>query len=180
MIDIIPLIKFNQTVRKIKYNQPDGVIKVECENGDTYAADHVICTVSLGVLKEKHWNLFEPLLSQEKINSINGMMIGTVDKIYLEFDKPFWNEDSNGWVFMWRRDEIKTMLDDPVNGDWLSGMHAFTPVNKQPNIMCGWIIGPKARIMEQKNDADVKAGAEKCLRLFLKQYDIPDAKAMIR
>lgn len=175
------MIKFNKTVCKIKYNEPDGVVKVECEDGTGYSADHVICTTSLGVLKERHWNLFDPLLSQKKINSIDAMMIGTVDKIYLEFEKPFWTENWDFWSLLWRKEEIKELRDDPVNGDWLSEMHSFTPANPlQPNVICGWISGPGAQKMEQKSDADVKAGAEKCLRLFLKQYDIPDAKAMIR
>lgn len=181
MTDVIPLIKFNKTVSKIRYNQPDGLTRVECEDGSSYSADHVICTVSLGVLKERHWELFEPLLSQDKIDSIDGMMIGTVDKIYLEFEKPFWNTDGGGSTFLWRNEEIKAMLEDPVNGDWLSSLFGFTLVNPlQPNIICGWITGAAARAMEQKSDADVKAGAEKCLRLFFKQHDIPDAKAMIR
>lgn len=34
--------------------------------------------------------------------------------------------------------------------------------------------------MEQKSDDDLKAGAQECLRIFLKQYDIPNAKTMIR
>ncbi|XP_055305018.1 peroxisomal N(1)-acetyl-spermine/spermidine oxidase-like [Sitodiplosis mosellana] len=34
--------------------------------------------------------------------------------------------------------------------------------------------------MEQKSDADVKSGVEKVLRMFVKQWDIPNAKAMIR
>lgn len=181
VIDIIPLIKFNQTVCKIQYNQPNALIEVECEDGSAFLADHVICTVSLGVLKEKHWNLFEPLLSQEKINSIDGMMIGTIDKIYLEFDKPFWNNHWDFSMLLWRKEEIKAMRDDRVHGDWLCGLSSFTRPNPlQPNIVCGWISGTAAQMMEQKTDVEVKAGAEKCLRLFLKQYDIPDAKTMAR
>lgn len=180
-IDVIPLIQFNKTVSKIRYNQPDGMVKVECEDGSNYSANHVICTVSLGVLKERHWKLFEPLLPQYKVDSIDGLLLGTVDKIYLEFDKPFWKGDWEGSMLLWRREELKELHEDPVNRDWLSSVFGFTLANPlQPNIICGWITGAAARKMEEKSDADVKAGAEKCLRMFFKDSNIPDAKAMIR
>lgn len=109
------------------------------------------------------------------------MQLGTIDKIYLEYEKPFWDANLESMNFLWRKEEIKAMRADPVNGDWLSGLHGFSLANPlQPNIICGWISGDAARAMEQKSDADVKAGAEKCIRQFFKQQDIPDAKAMIR
>lgn len=181
VVDVTPLIQFNKSVCKITYNQPDGSITVRCEDDSTYSADHLICTISLGVLKERHLSLFEPLLPREKFDSIDGMMIGTVDKIFLEFEKPFWDEDWHGFSALWRLDELKELRDDPVNGDWLEGLMGFYPFNPlQPNILIGWLVGDLARKMEEKSDECVKAGAEKFLRLFLKQWIIPDAKSMVR
>lgn len=178
---MISLVKFNKEAKKISYNQPNGLITIDCVDGSSFSADHVICTVSLGVLKERHMQLFDPLLPLWKCNSINGMMIGTVDKIYLEFEQPFWSADWEGFNALWRLPELKEIREDPTNGDWLEGVSGFYSFsNLQPNMLCGWICGPKARIMEQKTDEQVKAGAEKLLRLFLKQKTIPDAKAMIR
>lgn len=168
-------------MQKIVYNQPDGLVRVECKDGSSYSADHVICTVSLGVLKERHLSMFEPLLPRWKFDSIDGMMIGTLDKIYLEFEKPFWSEDWKGSSLLWKLDELKEVRADPVNGDWLEGLFTFYRFNRlQPNMICGWVVGEKAQKMELKSDADVKAGAEKVLRLFLKQWNIPDAKAIVR
>lgn len=181
MIDVIPLINFNKEVLKIVHNQPDGLINIECKDGSSYSADHVICTVSLGVLKERHLNMFEPLLPLWKFNAIDGMMIGTVDKIYLEFDKPFWNDDWDGFSILWKLEHLKEVRADPINGDWLEGLYGFYQANPhQPNVICGWIIGETARHMELKSDDDVKAGAEKILRMFLKHWNIPDAKTMVR
>ncbi|XP_055297514.1 spermine oxidase-like [Sitodiplosis mosellana] len=181
VIDVNPLIEFNKEVWKIAYNQPDGTIKIECKDGSSYSGDHVICTVSLGVLKEHHLNMFEPLLPLWKIDSIEGMMIGALDKIYLEFDKPFWNEDWNGFSLLWKLEQLKEVQADPVNGDWLDGLFSFYRFNPlQPNVICGWIVGKRAQKMELKSDADVKAGAERVLRMFLKQWNIPDAKTMVR
>ncbi|XP_031616985.1 spermine oxidase-like [Contarinia nasturtii] len=181
IIDVIPLIQFNKEVMKIAYNQPDGLAKITCKDGSSYSADHVICTVSLGVLKERCLSMFEPLLPRWKYNSIDGMMIGTVDKIYLEFDKPFWSENWEGFSCLWNLEQLKEVREDPVNGDWLEGINGFYPVNPlQPNLICGWVTGDFARKMEEKSDEDVKTGAEKILRQFLKHLNIPDATKMIR
>ena len=72
---------------------------------------------------------------------------------------------------MWRLEEIKDIHDDPVNGDWLSGLFKFNPANKlEPNIICGKICGSEAQKMKQKSDADVEAVGVK--RLINLSYDI--------
>lgn len=181
MLDIIPLVQFNKEVRKIVYNQPDGSIKIHCVDGSSFTADHLICTVSLGVLKERHVELFQPLLPLWKFNAIDGMTIGTADKIFLEFDRPFWPDNWPGFSCLWKIEQIKEVRKDPVNGDWLEGLMGFYPFNRlQPNMLCGWVVGSMAQKMEQKSDADVKAGVEKVLRMFLKNQHVPNVKAMVR
>lgn len=98
--DIISLIKFNKTVNKIKYNQSNGEIKVECEDDSKFSADHVICTVLLGVLEERHLSMFEPQLPLSKFIAIDALDYGTVDKIYLEFEKPFWDANWGGFSIL--------------------------------------------------------------------------------
>lgn len=183
MIDILPLTQFNKTVKKIVYNQPNSAqpIHVECEDGSTYSADHLICTVSVGVLKKHHLNMFEPMLPLSKCIKIEGTAFGTLGKIYLEFEEPFWNDDWSGFSILWKLEQLKELREDPVNGDWLEGLLGFFSFNTyQPNMILGWISGSLAEKMEQKSDEDVKAGAEKVLRMVLKQWNIPDAKTMIR
>ncbi len=49
----------------------NGAISVECDGGQTYSANHVIVTVSLGVLKENYKEMFEDIsLPEEKIAAI--------------------------------------------------------------------------------------------------------------
>lgn len=141
----------------------------------------MICTIPLGVLKERHMSMFEPLLPLSKFKNIDGLTFGTVDKIFLEFDEPFWNSEWGGFSILWKLEQLKEVKEDPINGDWLDGLLGGYIFNTlQPNVLCFWISGPKALNMEQKSDADVKAGVEKILRMFVKQWNIPNAKAMIR
>lgn len=184
MIDVLPHVQFNKEVQQINYADSlssAAPIRIKCIDGSVFNADHVICTVSLGVLKERHLTLFDPLLPSDKFDSIDGMSFGTVDKIYLEYDQPFWNENWSQAAILWLPEQLKEIREDPVNGDWLDGLVTFHRVSFQPNILCTWITGPKARIMEQKSLSDVKAGVEKALRMVLsKSFNIPDAKSIKR
>ena len=68
-----------------------------------------ICTVSLGVLKASHKTLFHPTLPDQKVNSANRkgfakakvtlqvetiekLGFGVMDKIFLVFDRVFWDQ----------------------------------------------------------------------------------------
>lgn len=180
-IDILTLTQFNKVVKKIVYNQPDGITKVECEDGSSYSGDHVICTMSLGVLKHRHLSMFEPMLPLLKFINIEGLSFGTIDKIFVEFEKPFWGPDWSGFSILWKLEQLKEVREDPVNGDWLEGLYGCSTFNSlQANVLLFWISGHKAWKMEEKNDEDIKVGIEKILRMFLKQYNIPEIKAMIR
>lgn len=63
-----------------------------------FEAQHVIVTVSLGVLKANYKSIFSPPLPPRKVNSIEALQFGTMNKIILEFKKPFWPEDWTGCI----------------------------------------------------------------------------------
>lgn len=127
----------------------------------------------MGVLKHRYLSLFEPLLPQKKINAIEGLDIGTVNKIYIEWENPFWlPTGKNGFALLWRSEELKIIREQGL--DWLEGVYGFWPVDYQPNILCGWIVGPYARQMEQFSDEDVKAASVLLLRMFLKTFNVPE------
>lgn len=126
-------------------------------------------------------HMFEPMLPLSKCIKIEGTAFGTLAKIYLEFEKPFWNDGWLGFSILWKMEQLKELREDPVNGDWLEGFLGFFSFNTyQPNTLSGWINGRLAEKMEEKSDEEIKAGAEKVLRMVLKQWTIPDANAMIR
>lgn len=179
----MPHIHLNKEVQKINYHKSissSKQIQIDCLDGSTYSADHIICTVSLGVLKERHLSLFDPILPSEKFDCIEGLSIGTVDKIFVEFEKPFWNDDWNGFSMLWKLEQLKLCREDLINSEWLEGIIGFFRVSYQPNILCGWITGAMARKMEQKNIGDVKAGVEKIFHMFLNRHNITEIKNIVR
>jgi spermine oxidase len=86
--------------------------KVTLDNGQKFEADHVIFTPSLGVLKENYKTLFTPALPPWKSRAIIASGYGTLEKMFFEFEKPFWPKDKNEWVsydFLWTQTE-KSLL----------------------------------------------------------------------
>lgn len=60
-------------------------VQITCSNGATVQADAAIVTVSLGVLKATHRQLFSPALPEAKAAAIDRLSIGVVDKYFLDF-----------------------------------------------------------------------------------------------
>lgn len=172
-VDVESKVLLNKMVKKIAYNtqtKSPNRINVECSDGTQYVADHLICTVSLGVLKKWHLSLFEPCLPLAKINSIDGIGFDAVDKIFVEFSETFWTDDWLGVSILWQPEQLKEIRADPVNGDWLEHIMGFYPISHQPNTVLAWISGAPARQMEQVSDADFQAGIRQLLKMVLENY----------
>jgi len=108
-LDVESKVLLNKTVANIKWNSTEKAL-VKCADGSEYQADHVIFTASLGVLKKNHEKLFTPQLPQKKVKAIESSGFGTLGKIFLEFDKPFWPADVADWVgytFLWKAEDLQ-------------------------------------------------------------------------
>lgn len=125
--------------------------------------------------------MFEPLLSRRKVESIENMAFGTIDKIYVEFAKPFWDKDWEGISFLWKSEEMKQIQEEnATNSYWMKNIIGFYTVSFQPNILCGWIPGNAARKMEIVSDEDFEAGVKRVLKMFLKSEIYYEIKNIIR
>ena len=158
-MDVESKIILGKEVQKIDYTSDSIVVK--CSDGSVFEADNVIVTVSLGVLKERHDTIFKPSLPAFKVEAIKGLSFGTVDKIFLEFEKPFWNEDWSGFSILWTEKDLKEMRDKGKG--WMTDIFGFYKVDFMDNILCGWIGGPSARTMETCDDKTVM---DACLYIF--------------
>lgn len=102
-------------VSKISWDDVSSCV-VDCSDGSTYQADHVIVTVSLGVLKEKHKELFQPELPLYKQHTIKGLSIGKINKIFLRFPSRWWSNDCFGFCFIWDESDRLSLLEQFPHG----------------------------------------------------------------
>ena len=147
-------------------------VMIECENGTKFYTDHVICTVPLGFLKEKP-QLFEPSLPKAKVDAMNRLNFGTVNKIYLEYEKPFLSPAISEVILLWDRpDETVEMKDR-----WFKKIYSFTKLSE--TLLLGWISGKEAEFMETLKMNVVADLCTTTLRKFLADPYVPKPKSCI-
>lgn len=149
-------------------------VEVICENGAKFHADHVICTVPLGVLKEKATTMFSPPLPQYKIDAINKLLFGTVDKIFLAYERPFLNPDISEVMLLWDKEPSDK---DDLSQTWFRKIYSFSKVTE--TLLLGWVSGREAEYMETLSLQQVAETCTQILRKFLNDPFVPKPKICI-
>lgn len=78
-----------------------------------YQADHLIVTIPLGYLQAHHKLLFTPMLPEKKIKAIENIRVGTLGKVFLEFEEPFWKKLNNNFkicAFLWTKEDLDEVM----------------------------------------------------------------------
>lgn len=187
----IPLddkILLNKRVKSIIWENQDGRVTLNCNDGSAYTADHVLVTVSVGVLKTFYKDLFIPELPPYKINAIENISFGTVNKILLKFPRKWWPNDLKGFSLIWTEADKKKLkneifnLEPTYNGrSWIEDVFGFYVIDSHPRVLLGWITGQLAAEVEQLTDDIVIDNCIYLLRKFVgHKYDIPRAEEVLR
>ncbi|ALC44998.1 CG7460 [Drosophila busckii] len=169
-------IQLAKPLAEIDYTQPK-LVKLRCWNGELITADHVICTVSLGVLKAQHEQLFKPALPAAKVRAIKGLHLGTVNKFFLEYESQPLPYDWVGANFLWLFEDLAVLRGS--ERFWLESVFGFHRVLHQPRLLQAWIIGEHARHMETLSEQEVLDGLQWLFRKFL-PFNMPQPQAFIR
>ncbi|XP_015991010.1 spermine oxidase isoform X1 [Rousettus aegyptiacus] len=157
-------------------------VLVECEDCEVIPADHVIVTVSLGVLKRQHASFFQPGLPAEKVAAIHRLGIGTTDKIFLEFEEPFWGPECNSLQFVWEDEAESRALTYPPELWYrkICGFDVLYPPERYGHVLSGWICGEEALVMEKCDDEAVAEICTEMLRQFTGNPNIPKPRRILR
>nr|XP_033798755.1 peroxisomal N(1)-acetyl-spermine/spermidine oxidase [Geotrypetes seraphini] len=158
-------------------------VKVECDNGETFTADHVIVTVPLGYLKE-HCNTFlHPPLPSNKVQAIRKMGFGTNDKIILEFEKPFWEPDCRLIKLIWEDESPFVDAEPDLQKVWfkkLIGFIVLEPPQQYGHVLCSFLAGNEAEFMETLTDAEIVTSLTEVFRRFTGNPKIPPPINILR
>lgn len=99
-------IQLNQVVEKIDWSGDEIIINVfnSRENKRAkWTCEAVLCTISLGCLKQNQSTLFKPALPSPKVDAINRLGFGCLNKIFVIFENEF-EPDFQGLQVIWRDD----------------------------------------------------------------------------
>ncbi|KAG8337821.1 hypothetical protein J6590_015491 [Homalodisca vitripennis] len=158
-----------------------GEVEVTCADGSTYLADHVIVTVSLGVLKKHAADMFHPALPEDKSAAIETLGFGCVAKVFILFPNRWWPQDINVITPFYSNKEIQDFIRNSNHGSWTSKTYGFYPVVNHDRMLCAWFSGPGCRTVEGLSDEQVTEGLMELLdKLVGKMYNISQPEGILR
>ncbi len=123
-------IMLNHTVTRIE--QGDKV-KVYCDNGKSFEADKIICTIPTFAMHKIDW---QPGLPQEKINAINELQYARINKHAVLFNDRFWKEENFD------------MITDQTPHYFY---HATKNQKSKSGVLISYSIGEKAAVIANQN-----------------------------
>jgi len=156
-------IRLNSRVEEIKWEaRPLNVTYTASDKMMNLQADHVIVSVSLGVLKENP-RLFCPSPPPKKKKAIELMGFGVMNKIFIEFEEPFWNSEEEGGIQLLSKKNSESGEDVEDSVHWTNSIPGFDRVYHQPNVLVGWICSDKVEEMENSSNEQI---LDDCWRLL--------------
>ncbi|XP_031787393.1 spermine oxidase [Nasonia vitripennis] len=180
-------IRLNSPVKKIEWNEQvnshdSKTILVTLQNNKQILANCIIVTCSLGVLKETHNKLFSPILPVRLRGAIESMGFGMINKVFLDFDEPWWEPGTKGFQFLWR-----TETDNCTNNQdknklplWTRDLTGFDVLPGHRSVLLGWIGRKGARIIESLSEQQIIRDCSDLFKYFLKRNEVPEARKCLR
>jgi monoamine oxidase len=143
-------ILLNAIVKAIYWES--GKVSVINADGTAYHAQQIILAVPLGVLKAGEGQTgaitFHPPLKAHA-EAIQGMGFGSVIKILLEFDKPFWYAKETEARIGRSLDNMGYLLSQEEIPTW------WTQFPERSNVFTGWIGGPDAEAKKEMTEEEI-------------------------
>lgn len=99
---------------------------------------------------------------------------GTISKLYLVYEEPWWLPGEQGFQLVWAEsDELLAAV------PWAAGVTGFDVLRSQP-VLLGWVGGPSATVVETTSEAKLKEQATLLLRRFTGKHSIPEPQLIYR
>ena len=170
-------VRTNKTVTKISYDTSGSYgnkATIQCDDGESIAADKVVLTAPLGVLKKESIQ-FEPPLPDWKTGPIDRLGFGILNKVILVFEKPFWDVERDMFGLL---REPKTK-DSMSQADYSSGrgrFYLFWNCIKTSGVpmLIALMAGDAAHQAETTSDGEIITEVSSQLRNVFKDVEVPD------
>ncbi|PHT73535.1 putative polyamine oxidase 5 [Capsicum annuum] len=163
------LIQLGRKVTKIEWqlenNDGNKPVKLHFSDGSVMYADHVIVTISLGVLKQgirEDSSLFSPPLPSFKTDAISRLGFGVVDKLFLQLSPTHHeNVGYDGMKFpnmMMVFHQPDAKLNNPKIPFWIRRTTLVHPVYPESRVVMLFFAGEEALKVESLDDEEIIEG----------------------
>lgn len=146
-----------------------------CADGSLFQADHIVCTIPLGALKNFNDYMFQPGLPNKKLVAIQCLGYGLPCKIYMEY-----GEDFSSWF---KFDSLKLLWnqgEDIDRSDWTNSIVQFSSIPTSTRVLEVTVGSNYCDEIGKVHDDQVMIEATNVLRTFLKNDCIPLPKSVLR
>ncbi|XP_073278938.1 probable polyamine oxidase 5 [Primulina huaijiensis] len=150
-------------------------VKLHFCDGSIVLADHVIVTVSLGVLKHgicQDSDLFNPPLPCPKARAISKLGYGVVNKVFLELSPSsnYDQETNNPTKFPFLQMVFHppdSELRNPKIPQWIRKTSFISPIYNNSKVLLSWFAGEEALALESLTDDQILDGFSTTIPNFL-------------
>ncbi len=98
-----------------------------------------------------------------QVKAIESIGFGKVEKVFVEFDQPFWEPGFGGVKLAWTAEDLAEKL---LPRDWYKVICSFEEVYRQPNILAAWVSGREVEAMLSLSDEEILETCTRLLRTF--------------
>ncbi|GMH04077.1 hypothetical protein Nepgr_005916 [Nepenthes gracilis] len=179
------LIQLGRRVIKIEWNpnlhqrasfendQNLSPVKLQFSDGSIMRADHVIVTVSLGVLKagiRQDSSMFIPPLPSSKTDAISRLGFGVVNKLFLRLSPKSTqqgNDDLSKFPFfqmVFHSPDYEFSRQVPK---WMRRTASLHPIYSNSSVLLSWFAGDEALELESLTDEEITNGVSTTISSFL-------------
>ncbi|MCJ1481028.1 hypothetical protein MMC06_001184 [Schaereria dolodes] len=176
-------LRTHKVVNRIKYSSSGEATEepsvVFCEDGDIIEADHIILTTPLGVLKKRSID-FKPELPPWKLTPIDRLGFGTLNKIILVYEEPFWDVDQD-MVGLLREAEIENSLNQDDYSSNRGRFYLFWNCIKTSGrpLLIALMAGDAAHQAESLSDVQIVSEVTQQLAKMFAQKSVPEPSEAI-
>ncbi|KAJ1433407.1 hypothetical protein SESBI_05933 [Sesbania bispinosa] len=149
-------------------------VKLHFCDGSIMYADHVIVTVSLGVLKaaihDDDSGMFCPPLPPFKVEAISRLGFGVVNKLFMQLSPTHErkDEDPKGFPFLQMVfHSPHSELRDKKIPLWMRRTATLCPIYKNSSVLLSWFAGEEALALESLKDEEIIEGVSATVSSFL-------------
>lgn len=151
-------VRLGRKVSRIDWSPAGAPVNVHVEDGEVLVADHVIVTVSLGVLKAGGLE-FCPALPSDKAGAIGRLGFGVMDKVHVELEEPL----PRVLLAFARREGSAESEGVPR---WMGRTAGILPIYAGARVLHVWLAGKEAVEMEGLEEEEVVSGVQATIEAF--------------
>lgn len=179
-------IRYGHKVTMIEYGSKDDGVRVFTERSATwngkkeeeeeegkFSADFALVTVPLAILQRKEID-FSPPLPAAKVDALQELGAGVIEKVALKFSRPFWSAEVTSADFFGH------VPSSPEQRGLFSVFFDLSP-RKQPKknptyVLMTYVSGDAIDLIANKKDEEVVAMCMDVLRNIFRDQQVPDPK----